>query len=306
MNGIINIYKEKGYTSHDVVARLRGITGIKKIGHTGTLDPGAEGVLPVCIGKATKLCEYLTDKDKEYIAKVKLGIVTDTLDITGKVLAEERYNGDEESIVRAAEMFTGDIMQTPPMYSAIKINGKRLYELARNNIEAERKKRAVHIYSLSVTDIDIDRQEFVLKAHVSKGTYIRSLCDDIGKNLGCGACMSELVRVRSGIFDIKDSFKLEQVKNIVKEGGLSALSEYMVPIEDVFALDKVIMKKEYDLRVNNGNTVSSDMFLPYEKKECITPFVYMDNSIAVYLSDGTFKAIYKKSDTDTYCVIKMF
>ena len=306
MDGIINIYKEKGYTSPDVVAVLRQITGIKKIGHTGTLYPEAKGVLPVCIGKATKLCGYMTDKDKEYVAKVKLGIVTDTLDMTGNILKEGRYDGDEQGIINAAKMFVGNIMQTPPMYSAVKVNGKKLYELARNNIEVERKERAVYVYSLDVFDTDTKHQEFKLRAKVSKGTYIRSLCDDIGKALGCGACMSELERVRSGVFDIESSITLAQAEDIVKEGGLSALSGYIVRMGDVFALDKAIMKEEYDIRVKNGNDVSKDMFLPYEKKGSIEPFIDIKDSIAVYLSDGIFKAIYKKSGTDTYRVLKMF
>lgn len=318
-DGIINIYKEKGYTSHDVVAKLRRITGIRKIGHTGTLDPDAEGVLPVCIGKATKLCSYLTDKDKEYIAKVKPGIVTDTLDMSGNIIKEQRYVGDAGSIIRAAESFVGTIMQTPPMYSAIKVNGKKLYELARDNIEIERKQRKVHIYSLEITDIDLDKQEFTLKAHVSKGTYIRSLCDDIGKKLGCGACMAELVRTRSGIFDIKDSLTLTQVENVMNKAGLTGLYEHMTHIEDVFTADCVIMKKEYDMRVKNGNFIFSDMFMPYDKEKKTEPFIDTNDAVAVYLSDGTFKAIYQKKEkaekkddagnkdgADTYFVLTMF
>ena len=162
LDGIINIYKEKGYTSHDVVAKLRRITGQKKIGHTGTLDPDAEGVLPVCLGKATKLCEYITDKDKEYIARVKLGVTTDTLDMSGNILSESKFTGNLSDIEKACESFSGDIMQIPPMYSAIKVGGKKLYELARNNIEIDRKPRAVHIYDIKASDYDSKMGEFTL------------------------------------------------------------------------------------------------------------------------------------------------
>lgn len=313
MDGIINVYKEKGYTSHDVVAKLRRITGIRKIGHTGTLDPDAQGVLPVCIGKATRLCGYLTDKDKEYIAVVKLGIVTDTLDMSGNIIKECRYTGSEENIRKTVSMFTGDIMQTPPMYSAIKIKGRRLYELARDNIEVKREKRPVHIYSIEIMDISPDRQEFTIKVRVSKGTYIRSLCDDIGQALSCGACMAELTRIRSGIFDIDSSLTLQQIEDIVKANGNTGLFNYMVRIDEVFLHDRVIMKKEYDKRVKNGNVIFSDMFTPYDIEYATTPFIYIDdNVVSVYLSDGTFAAVYHKKDitekdgTDTYSVLKMF
>lgn len=312
MDGIINVYKEKGFTSHDVVAKLRKITGIKKIGHTGTLDPDAVGALPVCIGKATKLCGYLTDKDKEYIAKVKLGIVTDTLDITGKIIKEEKYTGGKQDILEAVKRFTGDIMQTPPMYSAVKVNGRKLYEFARNNIEIEREKRAVHIYSLDVIDTDMEAGEFTLKAHVSKGTYIRSLCNDIGRALGCGACMSELIRTRSGVFNAENSYTLKQIKDIVTNGGLLALSKHMINVEEVFDNEQVIMDDIYDLRVKNGNDIFSYMFKPYFKEGKITPFIKLDNAVSVFLSDGTFKAVYKKNDIvgsgeePGYSVLKMF
>ena len=180
MNGIINVYKERGFTSHDVVAKLRGILHMKKIGHTGTLDPDATGVLPVCIGKATKVCGLLTDKDKTYRAVVKLGVTTNTEDMTGEILAKHPVSVTKEQIEMAVSKFAGEIEQIPPMYSAIKINGKKLYELARQGKEVERKARKVTIYEIKVLSIDFSENEFTMEVSCSKGTYIRTLCKDIG------------------------------------------------------------------------------------------------------------------------------
>src|SRR5699024_3849825 len=190
INGILNIYKEKGYTSHDVVARLRGIVGQKKIGHTGTLDPEAEGVLPVCLGRATKVCDMLTDKDKTYETVLLLGTSTDTQDITGRVLSSRSLDDPElpegtvteektESCIRG---FIGEYDQIPPMYSALKVGGKKLYELAREGKTIERKSRKVMIYDIRIKDIDLPRVRMEVKC--SKGTYIRTLCHDIGEKLG--------------------------------------------------------------------------------------------------------------------------
>lgn len=301
LDGIINIYKEKGYTSHDVVAKLRRITGQKKIGHTGTLDPDAEGVLPVCLGKATKLCEYITDKDKEYIARVKLGVTTDTLDMSGNILSESKFTGNLSDIEKACESFSGDIMQIPPMYSAIKVGGKKLYELARNNIEIDRKPRAVHIYDIKASDYDSKMGEFTLYAHVSKGTYIRSLCDDIGKKLSCGACMKELVRTRTGTFDINDALKLSDIEAIAS-CGIDSLKQYLTDVFCVFTMKKVILKNQYDVRVQNGNTISNDMFTEYDKEDKglgVKPFISTGNDdISVFYSDGRFAAVYRPSDSD--------
>ena len=196
MNGIINVKKEKGFTSHDVVAKLRGILHFKKIGHTGTLDPDATGVLPVCIGKATKVVDLLTEKDKTYIAGVKLGVKTDTLDMTGTVLETRPVTCTGEDLEQCLKSFEGDIEQVPPMYSAIKIQGKRLYEMARQGKTVERKPRKVTIYSLKLLQADLEKNWFEIEVHCSKGTYIRSLCDDIGEKLGCLAAMNSLVRTQ--------------------------------------------------------------------------------------------------------------
>ena len=188
IHGIINVYKEKGFTSHDVVAKLRGIVGQKKIGHTGTLDPDATGVLPVCLGKATKLCDLLTDKDKTYEAVMLLGMTTDTQDITGRILEEKSTETLTADKVREViESFIGDYDQIPPMYSALKVNGKKLYELAREGKVVERKARPVKILDIRIIEMDLPRVR--MEVSCSKGTYIRTLCHDIGQKLGCGGPM---------------------------------------------------------------------------------------------------------------------
>ena len=199
VNGIINIYKEKGYTSHDVVAKLRGIVGQKKIGHTGTLDPDAEGVLPVCLGRATKLCDMLTDKNKTYEAVLLFGKMTDTQDITGKILEEQDTSLlTDEFAKECIQKYIGEYEQLPPMYSALKVNGKKLYELAREGIEVERKTRRVHIFDIKINKIDLPRVHMEVKC--SKGTYIRTLCHDIGRKAGTGACMEALRRTKVSCF----------------------------------------------------------------------------------------------------------
>ncbi|MDE6167837.1 MAG: tRNA pseudouridine(55) synthase TruB, partial [Acetatifactor sp.] len=187
MNGIIIVNKEAGYTSHDVVAKLRGICGQRKVGHTGTLDPAAVGVLPVCLGTATRLCDLLADRDKEYVAELLLGVETDTQDTTGRVTAEHSVKIEEEEIRRICQGFVGEYEQIPPMYSALKVNGKKLYELAREGKEVERRARPVQIYSLEVLDCRLP--VVTLRVSCSKGTYIRTLCADIGEKLGVGGTM---------------------------------------------------------------------------------------------------------------------
>ena len=198
INGIVNIYKEKGYTSHDVVAVLRKVVGQKKIGHTGTLDPDATGVLPVCLGRATKVCELLTDHDKTYEALLLLGKTTDTQDISGEVL-EERNPGNltEEEVRSCIESFIGEYDQIPPMYSALKVNGKKLYELAREGKTVERKSRRVQIHGIRILEMNLPHVR--MEVDCSKGTYIRTLCHDIGEKLQVGGCMEELERTKSAV-----------------------------------------------------------------------------------------------------------
>lgn len=252
-NGILNIYKEKGYTSHDVVAKLRGIVRQKRIGHTGTLDPDAEGVLPVCLGKATSLCGMLTDQSKIYETVLLLGKVTDTQDLTGRVLEERETQGMTEEEVRSCIAgFAGDYEQLPPMYSALKVNGKKLYELARQGIEVERKKRKVRIHEISIQEISLPRVR--MKVHCSKGTYIRTLCHDIGRKLGCGGCMESLLRIRAGCFELSDSVRLGDVEAACTAGNLDKI---LRPADWVFEhLRAVEILGPYRNLAYNGNPFS--------------------------------------------------
>lgn len=254
MNGIININKPLGMTSHDVVGRLRRILGIKKIGHTGTLDPDTSGVLPMCIGRATKTADMLTAQNKQYIAEVTLGSATTTLDASGEVTETSEVNVDECDIQSVVTEFVGDIMQIPPMYSAIKIDGKRLYELAREGVEVERKPRPVTIEKIEILGIDLENKKFSMKVDCSKGTYIRTLCDDIGRRLGCLAHMSALIRTRSGRFCIDDAYTLDEVEKMAGEGDMS----FLVPIDKVFEeLPKLILSSRRAKLMCNGVRISA-------------------------------------------------
>ena len=213
MFGFLNIYKPKGKTSHDVVAILRRITKIKQIGHTGTLDPFAEGVLPICIGKATRLIEYLND-DKAYIGTVQLGKSTTTYDLEGEIVDTSNKTPDLEEIENALKNFRGDIEQLPPIYSAIKVNGKKLYEYARTGEEVEIKPRSVNISELKILNYDQENRILELYIKCSKGTYIRSIAHDLGKNLGCFGHLIKLVRVKAGDFEVENSIKLEDLTDI--------------------------------------------------------------------------------------------
>ena len=212
MFGFLNVYKPKGKTSHDVVAILRRVTKIKQIGHTGTLDPFAEGVLPICIGKATRLIEYLND-DKAYIGTVQLGKSTTTYDLEGETVEVSDKTPDLEEIENELKNFRGDIEQLPPIYSAIKVNGKKLYEYARKGEEVEIKPRSVNISELKILNYDQENRILELYIKCSKGTYIRSIAHDLGKNLRCFGHLIKLVRVKAGDFEVKNSVKLEDLTN---------------------------------------------------------------------------------------------
>lgn len=221
MDGILNIHKLAGMTSFDVIAKLRRILNIKKIGHAGTLDPGVSGVLPVCVGKATKVIEFLMDKEKSYQVGLKLGISTDTQDATGTVIDEKPVAVALEEIDRAIKSFLGDSMQIPPMYSAVQINGKRLYDLARQGISVERKARPIHLSAINNILVDMDSHSATFDVNCSRGTYIRTLCQDIGDKLGCGGHMAWLVRTASGPFDLEHAITLAQVEELYKQGLLT-------------------------------------------------------------------------------------
>lgn len=256
MNGILNIYKEAGYTSFDVVAKLRGILREKKIGHTGTLDPAATGVLPVCIGNATKVCSLLTDKDKEYEAVLQLGLTTDTQDATGQILNDRRNQLDTLTEVRVREVimnFVGDYEQIPPMYSALKVGGKKLCDLAREGIEVERKARRVHIYDIEIIKMQLP---FVtMRVHCSKGTYIRTLCDDIGAILGVGGLMKSLVRTRVSSFSIERALTLAQVEEYRDKG---TLKEIILPVDEVFSeVPALHVTEQARKKLQNGNRLAA-------------------------------------------------
>lgn len=249
INAIAVIDKPSGMTSHDVVSRVRKILGIRKVGHTGTLDPEATGVLPICIGRATKVSDMLMLSDKEYIARVKLGVITDTQDIFGTV-TESRAAADftPQTLAAAAEHFTGEITQVPPMYSAIKIGGKKLCDLARQGVEVERKPRRIKIYSIDISDTDNDG--FTMKVACSKGTYIRTLCHDMGLYLGCGACMAALRRTKSSVFGIDEAITLSELETAANSGSLSRV---LRPIDSVFShLPCITVNDEIDTRLRNG------------------------------------------------------
>jgi len=253
INGMINVYKEKGYTSHDVVAKLRGIIKQKKIGHTGTLDPDAEGVLPVCLGKGTKLCDMLTDMDKVYEAVLLLGTVTDTQDISGTIISRSPVKVSKQAIEEAIYSFVGDYEQVPPMYSAIKVNGRKLYELAREGKVIERKSRSVRIEQIDITNLEAREDAvavtFIVKC--TKGTYIRTLCHDIGEKLGCGGCMESLVRTKVGSFDIASAIKLDAINQLCKTEQLMTV---IIKIDDMLkAYSKVSVKENYKNLLLNGN-----------------------------------------------------
>ena len=300
IHGVLNIYKEKGYTSHDVVARLRRIVGQKKIGHTGTLDPEAEGVLPVCLGKATKLCDLLTDKDKTYEAVLLLGISTDTQDTTGKIL-EEKNTADlrEEAVREVVLSFEGEYDQIPPMFSALKVGGKKLYELARDGKEVERKPRHVQIYRIRILQIDLPRVR--MEVTCSKGTYIRTLCHDIGEKLGCGGCMESLLRTRVERFGVAESLRISEVEQLMDEG---TLQEHMIKVDEMFPdYQKVYLTPEASAAVRNGNSFRlGDVIWISE----LSGFQNAER-VRVYEEERNFIAVYEfEKENQLFKIVKMF
>lgn len=290
-NGVIVVNKEAGFTSHDVVAKLRGILRQKKIGHTGTLDPDATGVLPVCLGHATKLCDMLTDKDKTYEAVMLLGRVTDTQDISGKVLEEcdmysLREDGrlSDDEILEAITSFIGEYSQIPPMYSALKVNGKKLYELAREGIEVERKPREVFIHAIE--DIRLDYPRVTMTVSCSKGTYIRTLCHDIGAKLGCGACMEHLKRTKVSTFTIDEALTLDEISELAQSGN--GIEACIISVEKIFeTYMPVYTKAEFDRLIYNGNSLRKNMVT---FKDNVKPSD--GEKLRVYDSKGTFMGVF--------------
>ena len=305
INGVINIYKDKGFTSHDVVAKLRGIMRQKKIGHTGTLDPDATGVLPVCLGSATKLCDMLTDKEKEYIAEVRLGVVTDTQDMTGTVLEKSEVSVTEAEVTEVIQSFVGHYDQIPPMYSALKVNGKKLYELAREGKEIERKARPVRIHYIEIMDMFLP--QITIKVGCSKGTYIRTLCHDIGNKLGCGAAMASLERTKSGQFSLDTTVTLAELEEKLKDAGESreaVLQSLVIPVDKMFyQLQELRLFPEWERLVQNGNS--------FEEKNVRKEFQNMDRmnqtQYRVYIGENNFMGIYEyRKSEHRFVPVKMF
>lgn len=255
MNGIINVLKPPGMTSSDVVVFLRKLLKIKKVGHTGTLDPGAAGVLPICIGKATRLFDYIVEKNKTYIAEITLGITTDTQDAYGTIIDTQEAKVSRHDLEGAAQQFIGIIEQQPPMYSAIKVKGEKLYNLARKGKTVNIPTRHITIQSIQLLEQIADNR-YLLKIECGKGTYIRTLCHDIGRALGCGAYMSFLLRSANGPFKIEDTFTLDEIENLSISGRIEAA---LLPLDfPIQHLPYVHVFESYELKVANGNPVHSN------------------------------------------------
>lgn len=298
-NGLISVYKEPDFTSFDVVAVLRGILKQKKIGHTGTLDPKAEGVLLVCLGNGTKLVDMLEDRTKEYECKMLLGITTDTEDTTGKVLSQKEVSEElysKQQIVDAIMSFDGGYDQIPPMYSALKVNGKKLYELAREGKEIERKPRHVELTDISIKSIEYPYVTFSVAC--SKGTYIRSLCRDIGEKLGCGATMEHLLRTRVSTFELGGAMKLDEIRALYDAGRID---ERILPVEKVFEdLPVRTVSIEAKKKIDNGNPLGINDFT-----EAVDEGT--DSRLRVHNAEGKFVAVYLyDANKGMYMPEKMF
>ena len=295
LHGILNVYKEKGFTSFDVVAILRGISGQKKIGHTGTLDPDAQGVLPVCFGKGTKVCSLLTDWEKTYEALFLLGKTTDTQDSTGQIIKErDASHVTEEMVKKTIESFVGTYDQIPPMFSAVWVDGRRLYELARQGRTIERKPRKVTVKSIRILEMKLPY--VTMEVTCSKGTYIRTLCHDIGEVLGTGACLEDLKRTEVGLFTIEESLTIDEIRRAADQGKLEQL---LFPVDGVFPDRRKYVIGEEDRKfLENGNPLT----FRGEKEE------YSDGEeLRVYDPDGSFTALYRyDKSSGRLQVVKMF
>ena len=311
-NGLLNVYKEPGYTSNDVVAKLRGILHQRKIGHTGTLDPDAVGVLVVCLGNGTRLCDMLTEHTKEYIAVCRLGVTTDTQDMSGTILEEQQVKVTTEQLHAAVMAFVGDYDQIPPMYSAIKIGGRKLYELAREGKEIERQPRPIHIDAISILDTSLLQSAhiFTMEVKCSKGTYIRTLCHDIGQRLGCGAAMQHLTRTAVGSFHLEDAVTLGRIEQLCDEG---MLQDRIQSVEYLFRdLDEVQIIDVWRVQIANGNSFKPEQILseaPLQEQDITDPDkMYEDGErVRVYGQDRTFYGIYRfNAKTISFHVEKFF
>lgn len=295
MNGIICVYKEKGFTSFDVVAILKRICGTRKVGHGGTLDPMAEGVLPVFVGNATKAVDYCPDNTKEYVAGFKFGVTTDTQDITGKIIKEVPADISKNLLLRTLTKFTGDILQVPPMYSAVQINGRRLYDLARAGETVEREPRPVNISKIRLERLD--GNEGIIRVGCSKGTYIRTLINDIGDSYGCGAVMTSLVRTRSGVFTLNDCHRISELEEIGKQ-GFDEVEKLLMPIDKLFKdLPRANLDKIQTSMYKNGVVLDADRI----KFDRIYPGDY-----AIYSCDNRLLGLGKINVAHELFVIQRF
>lgn len=286
MNGIINVNKPIGITSFDVVSKIRRLYQIKKVGHAGTLDPDASGVLPLCIGKATKVIEYLMDKDKAYRVGLLLGIATDTQDASGNVIFEKPVLVSDEEIAATINSFLGEQEQIPPMYSAIRVNGKRLYDLARKGIEIEREPRPVTFYKLDILSIErkSDKAFIIFDVECSKGTYMRTLCYDIGELLGCGGHMNSLVRTRSGPFLLENSHTLDYLEELKAESKLETA---------LISMDQALLKMP-SVYISHSNAIKMKNGL------CVSLEGLTAGLTRVYHENGAFLAIGKTIEENAY------
>ncbi|MCJ7688621.1 MAG: tRNA pseudouridine(55) synthase TruB, partial [Clostridiaceae bacterium] len=271
MNGIINVHKPTGITSFDVVRKIKKISNVKKVGHAGTLDPEASGVLLVCIGKATKAIDYIMGDFKIYEAELKLGVITDTYDREGKILCESEVKASVEEIINVINSFVGEIKQIPPMYSALKVNGKKLYELARAGIEIEREARNIEIYSIDIMDIKLPYVKFRVKC--SKGTYIRSLCYDIGQMLKCGGMMWNLQRTAIGGFLIENSINIDSL-------NVENINEHIMPVENIFENNiRITVEDRFIKFLLNGVVV---------KDKALTCKFKVESTYSIYNNENDF------------------
>ncbi|MBO4355397.1 MAG: tRNA pseudouridine(55) synthase TruB [Clostridia bacterium] len=292
ISGILCIDKPEGYTSHDAVNKIRRLYGTRKVGHTGTLDPMATGVLVVLIGKATKLSEILASDRKRYIAEITLGITTDTQDITGNVIDQNGSEISKDVFMRIAELFKGKTTQIPPMVSAKKVNGKKLYDLARNGITVERKAEEIEIFSLNVIDFDEKKRKATLDVECSKGTYIRTLCHDIGIKAGTGACMSSLRRISTGAYSINNCSRIEDLEQMTQEERDSLL----IPVEEsLSAFASVVLPDFYARLCSNGCEI-------YQKK--INDSHNLGDLLRMYDSKGTLLALGRVREFENGTAIK--
>lgn len=300
-NGILNINKPEGWTSQDVVAKLRGRLHIRRVGHTGTLDPMATGVLPVCFGKATRIIEYYDDDFKTYEAEMKLGMVTDTLDITGTVLETKPVDVSEEDVIQAIDSFRGWITQIPPKYSALKVNGKPLYKYAREGVEVEIKSRKIYVADIQPVEVNLGENRILFRVTCSKGTYIRTICDDIGKKLGCGGTMTALRRTQSGCFRVEDARTLPEILEMTDE----ELERCVIPMDETLVhLGRIELKSMESVPFYyNGREIDTgyvNVLASPAVPEALQEGSRLENKYRVYDPEGKFLGISSLRENTLY------